>query len=325
MSGVERLVLGALVTALASCRGYEECPGPGDIGVGRLPAQLSQTGLYAEIATATLADGVVAFAPQFELWSDGAEKQRWILLPEGALIGTEDMDAWVLPEGTKLWKKFRRDGVRVETRLLQKLGPSDADWAGVAYAWTADQRDATAAPDGLDDALGTAHDVPDAGQCLGCHGGRKSRALGFSAIQLSAPASQGALDIEGLIAAGRLSHPPAGSLIVPGDDIDRAALGYLHANCGHCHNQSRPESDGPRCFDPENEVDFGLYVADLGAPADTAAYRTSERCIDAGDSDDSDLVSLMLERGGGEQMPPLATERVDEAAVALLRAWIDRM
>ena len=32
-------------------------------------------------------------------------------------------DSWRFPQGTKLWKEFTRDGVRVETRLLQKVGP----------------------------------------------------------------------------------------------------------------------------------------------------------------------------------------------------------
>src|SRR5688572_7672014 len=103
----------AIAMALAGCRNFDECPVPADLGVDRVPARLSETGLYADIGSEALADDVVAFAPQFELWSDGAEKKRWIWLPEGALIGTEDMDAWVLPEGTKLWKEFHRDGVRV--------------------------------------------------------------------------------------------------------------------------------------------------------------------------------------------------------------------
>jgi hypothetical protein len=281
--------------------------------------------LYADIAAGTLADGVVPFEPQFELWSDGAEKRRWILLPEGERIDTGDMDAWAFPAGTKLWKEFRRDGMRVETRLLQKLGPRDDHWVGVAYLWNADQGDAAAVPGGAENALGTAHDVPDAGQCIGCHGGRKSHVLGFSAVQLSAPAGEGALDLEGLIAMGRLTDPPAGAFDVPGDETERAALGYLHANCAHCHNQERPETDGPRCFDPKKDVDFLLSVGDLGAPSDTAAYRTTDCCIVPGDSETSSLVERVSQRDGRSAMPPLATEEVDGAGVKLLRRWIDGM
>jgi hypothetical protein len=227
--------------------------------------------------------------------------------------------------GTKLWKEFRRDGVRVETRLLQKLGPRDEHWVGVAYLWDADQGDAAAVSGGAKNALGTAHDVPDAGQCIGCHGGRKSHVLGFSAVQLSAPAGEGAFDLEELVATGRLTDPPAGAFDVPGDETERAALGYLHANCAHCHNQERPDTDGPRCFDPQKDVDFLLSVGELGAPSDTAAYRTTDCCIVPGDSESSSLIERISQREGRSAMPPLSTEEVDDAGVKLLRRWIDGM
>src|SRR5947209_1575763 len=50
------------------------------------PMLLSQTGLYANIATGDLAPGVIAYEPQFGLWSDGATKKRWIKLPPGSKI-----------------------------------------------------------------------------------------------------------------------------------------------------------------------------------------------------------------------------------------------
>src|SRR5580765_5729716 len=59
-----------------------------------MPMLLSQTGLYANTATGELAAGVVAFQPQFALWSDGATKKRWVKLPAGAKIDTTDMDFW---------------------------------------------------------------------------------------------------------------------------------------------------------------------------------------------------------------------------------------
>ncbi|NUP10198.1 MAG: hypothetical protein HOW73_29460 [Polyangiaceae bacterium] len=314
-----------IAAALSGCWDYEQCPTPADLGTERLPGHLSETGLYADITAGTLAADVLPYKPQFELWSDGAEKQRWILLPKDKRIDTKDMDAWVFPEGTKLWKEFRRDGVRVETRLFQKVGPSDDDWVGIAYVWAADQSDATATPSGAANALGTNHDVPNAGQCVGCHAGRKSRILGFSAIQLSASATDGAIDLEGLIANDRLSNPPERNFSVPGNETERAALGYLHANCSHCHNQNRPETDGPRCFDPRKDVDFGLYVSDLRSTADTAAYRTGADYFEPGDSEGSRLVELVARRGDDKHMPPLATEKVDEDGVELLRMWIDGM
>jgi hypothetical protein len=291
-----------------------------------LPARLSQTGLFADLAAERLAAGVWPYRPRFALWSDGAEKRRWLWLPPGRSIDTSRMDSWVFPEGTKLWKEFTRDGVRVETRLLAKVGPGEADWIGLAYVWSPDGLDAIAAPDGAEDARGTPHDVPASAECMGCHGGRRSRVLGFSALQLAGQAEPGEMDLAGASRAGWLSQPPAGELALPGDETERAALGYLHANCSHCHNQDRPPSQSGRCFDPRNGLDFFLASDHLGAVAETATYRTVVgKAITPGRPDDSKLVELLSHRGFFRQMPPLATEEVDATAVALVRRWIAGM
>src|SRR5262249_14403706 len=149
---------------------------------------------------------------------------------------------------------------------------------------------------------------------------------GSRGIRPRGPAERGAIDLDGLIAAGRLSHPPPGGFEVPGNATERAALGYLHANCGHCHNQARPEKDGPPCFDPQNEIDFQLAVPSLAAPEATPAARPGRgRCSEPGAPAGSRMTGPVPPRGFGGQMRPLATERVDEDAVRLLRAWIDGM
>lgn len=311
------------LSLLFGCDDYRICPAPSPAAVAASPERLSATGLYADIASGTLASGVRGYTPSFALWSDGAEKRRWIWLPPGAVLDTSDMDAWIFPRGTKVWKEFRRDGVRVETRMLEKFGDGDADWSMIAYAWTADGGDAIATPSGVVDALGTKHDVPAAATCLGCHGGRRSRVLGFSALQLSHVAEDGEWALPALSAAGILGAAPTAPLVVPGNDVERAALGYLHANCSHCHNADRPERTGPRCFDPEKSFDFFLSASNLATIEDTGTYRTVVGdAVDPGDPDGSQLFRLVSHRGEGEQMPPLATEVVDAGAVATLRAWI---
>src|SRR5258708_21271302 len=124
------------------------------------PSLLSQTGLYADVAKETLANGVFAFQPQYTLVSDSATKRRWVYLPPGKKIDTSDMEFWQYPKGFKLWKEFTRDGVRVETRLLEKLGDGLNDWFMVAFKWRADKSDAHATPKGEMNASGTQHDIP---------------------------------------------------------------------------------------------------------------------------------------------------------------------
>jgi len=275
---------------------------------------LSQTGLYADIARATVAAAVLPYTPRYELWSDGAAKQRWIALPASAQIDSADMDAWRFPEGTKLWKEFRRDGVRLETRLLHKVGPDDADWLAVAYAWRADGHDADLASAGVVHTLGTEHDIPSATQCQACHGGARSFVLGFSAIQLT--------HLEAW--HEHLSNAPAQPIEVPGDAVTQAALGYLHANCGHCHNQHRPSHDGPRCFDPRKTFDLSLRVHQLGAVEQTPTYQTAlATIVTPGAPEESTLLRRL--RGAtlfGLPMPPLGAKKIDRAAVKTLSTWI---
>lgn len=326
----ERRIIGALTVCVwlaSGCRDFDSCPSIAEIqpALSTLPDRLSETGLFASDGV-TLASGVLAYTPAFELWSDGAEKRRFIALPEGGVIDVSDPDDWQFPRGTKLWKEFSRDGVRVETRLLLKFGDRASDWAMAPYVWSEDQRDADLTPQGARDARGTEHDVPAADRCPGCHGGRSGRVLGFSAVQLG-NSGDGALVLAKLAERGALSGAVPDAT-VPGSNVERAALGYLHANCSHCHNSSRPASDGPRCYDPANDLDMFLSVGTLDDVRRTPTYRTVVGSkVAPGEPESSELLERVSTRSTGaeigtDQMPPLATERVDAAGVELLRQWI---
>lgn len=290
----------------------------------KLPERLSDTGLYRDVNTRELAPGVMPFTPRFPLWSDGSDKQRFISLPEGKQIDSSNPDQWLFPTGTKVWKQFSRDGMAIETRLLEKRGPSDADWSALAYVWDADLEDARAAPLGEIDAHQSDHNVPAAGECSACHGGRRSFILGFSAVQLAGVAADGELDLTRVAERGWLSDPPASAPVVPGNAVEASALGYLHANCSHCHNQTRPERAGPRCFAPKDDYDFTLALGQLDSVESTATYQTVVgHAVKRGDPDASKLYQLVSSRGMFRQMPPLATEKVDTSAVNNIRAWIE--
>ncbi|RKH39476.1 hypothetical protein [Corallococcus sicarius] len=323
-----RRALAALATGLLlSCAGdFEVCEPVAAASLAAMPQRLSDTGLFADGSMTVLAEGVKPFTPWFPLWTDGATKRRWIRLPPGARIDTSDMDDWQFPQGTRLWKEFTRDGVRVETRLLEKAGPRPEDWRAVAYVWLQDQSDAVATPAGQRDANGTPHDVPASADCFGCHGGTRSRVLGFSAIQLSQASPPDHLDLEDLIASGALTQPPSAPFTVPGNDVERASLGYLHANCGHCHNLRRPESEGARCYAPLNDLDFRLQVGRLGSPGETPTYRTgNSAAFNPRKPDSSRMIKRISQREPGWSMPLLGTELVDKDAVTLLRRWISEM
>ena len=203
-----------------------------------------------------VSEGLTEFAPNYPLWTDGAGKTRWIYLPPGDKIDTSDPDHWVFPVGTLFFKEFRKTipsglyttkEIRIETRLLAKVkdvvGPDG--WLTVTYEWQEDQRDAKLSA-GYENVLGTNHDIPTQKQCVQCHQGNKDFILGFDAIQLSDARVSGNINaIEAqkpvwtllkLQDAGRLTHPFEEEPVIPGTSLAKKALGYMHGNCGHCHN-----------------------------------------------------------------------------------------
>lgn len=307
-----------LVVGLTGCGRYWECAPPDVAKLSQLPRELSKTGIARP--------DVREFRPRFELWSDGAVKRRFIQLPPGERVDTSNMDDWSFPVGTQLWKEFTVDGVRVETRLLRKVGEGASDWLAQAYVWNVDGSDAIATPNGKSNVLGTEHDVPGASECTACHGGRASFALGFSAVQLAYDAPEGLLDLQQLSEQKLVSSAPAPELSVPGDATARAALGYLHGNCAHCHNQARPRAAGSRCYNPDNSLDFWLKTEELASVEGTATYRSGRGiAFEPGDPASSRMLELMSTRGFLRQMPPLGTEHVDGSAVAVVTRWVAQL
>lgn len=284
--------------------------------------RLSQTGLYEDIATKKIAADVGAFEPAFVLWSDGAEKKRWVRLPPGTAIDTTDPDHWILPVGTQLWKEFSLGGKRLETRLVERVGASgkDADdyWLG-AFLWRDDESDADFVKLGANDVRQTPHDVPSAETCWSCHIGEPGHALGFSALQLSH--DRGGVDLAALRARGAIPASFAkATLPIP-------AVGWLHANCGHCHNingASWPDTDMTlRWRYAEGALESSLlYTSTVGVATKSYKKDGITTRIEPGVPDESGVLHRMELRVDGGSMPPLATEIVDDAGISLVRAWI---
>jgi cytochrome c553 len=235
------------------------------------------------------------------------------------------MDHWRYPIGTKIWKEFTRGDTRVETRLIEKRDDSLFGWFMMAYAWNAEQTQATAVPEGAENVLGTEHDIPSSIDCRTCHFGMPDKVLGFTALQLAH--TDAGLTLQAAVEAGLLTEAPTDvELALPGTAVDQVALGYLHANCGHCHNP------GGAGFERSN-IELLLSSSELENVQDTAAYRTSVNVplevtldgyslrIDPGAPSSSGLLFRMGTRGEGA-MPPLASELVHDAAVSDIDAWI---
>jgi hypothetical protein len=288
------------------------------------PETLAETGLY-EPGTRQIAAGVLEYVPRYQLWSDGARKRRYVQLPDGAKIDTSDPDAWVFPKETKLWKEFSVEGKLVETRFMHKVGDDADSWTFTAYVW--DEAGASAAQPWFggdaQDVRGTGHDVPKQSDCMSCHGGAQDRVLGFSAVQL-AHDSYGVTS-QTLKDADQVTDFIPAVLALPGTEEQQQALGYLHANCGVCHNG-----------DMDLKLDAALRTDAMQRLEDTALWRTAvdketegsaqdwtdaKHIIASGDPGDSMLLQRMKRRGAG-QMPPLASDEVDGTGTTIIETFI---
>jgi len=289
------------------------------------PNLLSETGLYSDIVKGTLGTGVRPYEVRYALWSDGAEKKRWVYIPPGEKIDTTDMDFWKYPVGMKAWKEFSRGGKRIETRLQYKSGPNPEDWVMMAYQWRSDGSDADAVPLGVVDASGTTHNIPSAEDCLTCHGNMRDRLLGFNAIQLSHTLP--GVKITDLMTENLLTAPPSGPFTLPGTSEENEALGYLHGNCGDCHN---------RTSGVFVTVDMQLWAStkSLDTVQNMNAYVTAVNQPDPGSSPstriapgdpDHSQVWIRMGEPGSSQMPPVARETIDTVGRAKIRAWIASM
>ena len=285
------------------------------------PEKLSETGLYSDIKTKTLAADVLPYEVRYPLWSDGSKKTRYLYLPPGTKIDTQDINAWKFPIGTKAWKDFEVEGKLVETRFLHKLKDGPQGWLWVAFKWNGDE--AVALPLGEKDVFGTTHDIPDQAACDQCHHGTKDALAGIDAIQLSAAGGKGLLST--LAASGRLTHPPATEFQIPGDSSIEPVLGYLHGNCGNCHNDTHFLADDLVMrlrfeIGAQSPEQTTVYQTALGTKAKHDIQNTTQ-VIAIGKPLESQLWVRMSYRAI-DSMPPLGTEKVDTKNLKLIESWI---
>lgn len=296
-------------------------------------AMLSETGLYTDTALRTLAPGVREFEPRFPLWADGAAKRRWVLLPPNSSIDASDADRWDFPPGTRFWKEFTVAGRPVETRLIQRL--ASGQWRFVTYVWDDAGRDAALAPASGLKSLAVAgapngkYRIPSRQDCLACHESAATPVLGFSAVQLSRAPAPGMPDLRALVREGWLRGLPAGvqaSDFEARTPVEHAALGYLHGNCAHCHNGSPQRV--PVQLDLQQRLHPGREQMALRTLLGESRFREAGRdqaaIVVPGHSADSVLMDRMRSTNPMTRMPPLATVVPDDAALAVMRSWIDQ-
>lgn len=288
-----------------------------------LPERFSKVGLYPRAPDLLAVPAqAVAYEPQWPLWSNQSDKQRFIVLPEEAQLGVTG-EVWDYPPGTLLFKTFTypdadaEGGQRpVETRLMRL--DADGFWEFASYVWDergrkatlGDMEQAQAVPATNADGDQFEHMVPARLECRSCHESHPDPVLGFNGLQLGEQLNTlSALFDAAPASAAPIAHP---------DPDTEQVLGLLQGNCVHCHNGW----DGPSSsFDMRHPVALeNLINVETTSSASAAGLRVAAgRPLDSvlflgfsGEHDDPEI----------EPMPPLGVDVRDARSVELLRDWI---
>lgn len=293
--------------------------------------RLSRTGLVAASDPASPHPDAIRYEVNLPFFSDHADKERWLLLPEGGRIEIDaETGNLVFPEQTDFVKSFRREGAMLETRLLRRIeGPH---WRGWTWRWEDSADDADILEAGT--ITGAGEDrwfYPGRGDCLRCHTAVAGHALGLTVAQLSSRSTPGEADLldflfsadlldtsEAELAELRERFPPFPAIDDEERTTDERARAFLHVNCSNCHQPGGP-ADG------RMDLRHSVALADMQIcnvePSIAWSDINQARIVAPGEPERSTLYRRLRTTGEGRMHPYRL--RLDEDGSALIRAWIE--
>ncbi|MEO0896213.1 MAG: PQQ-dependent sugar dehydrogenase [Bacteroidota bacterium] len=319
------------------------------------PATLSATGAFTNLASMTPAPGLVPYDMVESFWSDHANKQRWMVVPND---GTYDSPAeqisfsedgeWQAPHGTVFIKHFELPMDETNPSITRRLETrftiidENGEAYGLTYRWRADMSDADLLESDMDElftiatATGTRDQIwhyPSRSECLTCHTdvvngilGPKTRYLnkdftypstGLTSNQLITLSSLGILDAT----IGQTEVDNYLTSVAKDDptaSLEDRARSYLDLNCGYCH---RPGTGNRGIFDARLSTDLASTNFFTNFLNESLGL-PDEHIIKKGDTASSVLYKRIHSNNPSIMMPPLAKNEIDVEGSALIAEWI---
>lgn len=297
----------------------------------QMPSSLHDYGFFLDGAARQPDHRLKAYALNTPLFSDGADKLRYIYLPEGAKLEADGDGLMQFPVGSAIIKTFAfgegEDQRYIETRVL--LHRADG-WLALPYRWNEEQTAARLALAGGRVPITTpsgeeiSYRIPNKNQCKACHSvdgevipiGPKARNL--SAEWLGEMHQKGWLD-----------QVPQGADTLPlwsnaSAATEARARAYLDVNCAHCHRPGGGASNSGLDLSWEQTDAFaiGINKPPVAAGRGAGGLLVS---IEPGKPEKSILVHRMNSNEPGVAMPELGRSTIDTRAVKLMREWIAEM
>ena len=316
----------------------------------RAKMTLSEYGFFqGNMADQLPVEGILPYALNTPLFSDYAQKLRFVQLPEGTAATYQERDVLDFPVGTVLIKTFyypnnfrkpQKGRTLLETRLL--LHEADG-WHALPYIWNDEQTEAYLEVAGGTQAITWTHSdgkkqqlaysIPNMNQCKGCHiKNQKIQPIGPSARQLnrSYPYAEGEQNqLQHWQSAGYLEGlPPAEDIprLAVWDDpasgsLDARARAYLDINCAHCHQAEAPANTSGLLlsYDQTDTTALGIAKPPVAAGRGSGGHPYD---IVPGQPHQSILWYRMASSDPGVRMPELGRQLVHKEGVALIEEWI---
>lgn len=322
-----------IVAAAALAASVAAAPAPRDgvqdavIRADAAPRTLAEFGFFADSAGRIPAARVTPYELNVPLWSDGADKLRYIYLPEGTRLEADGEGLLRFPVGAAIIKSFAfgegADQRLIETRVL--LHRADG-WAALPYRWNAEQTEATLALAGGRVEVATptgetiSYRIPNRNQCKECHS-LKGQVI---------PIGPKARNMAQTWLAGMLPEVPAKADSLPHWDTrangsaEPLARAYLDVNCAHCHQPGGMASNSglDLRWEQSDAQSIGIFKRPVAAGRGAGGH---EFGIVPGAPDQSILAHRLASAEPGVAMPELGKSTVDPDGVAVVRRWILEM
>lgn len=281
------------------------------------------------------------------LFSDYAEKKRFVWMPEGASANyISDSEVIDFPAGTAFIKNFYYENVTpsntqliIETRLMIK---KQDGWIFANYVWNDEQTEATLDLQGSDKRISWMQDgiemttdyrIPSEMQCATCHTlnggitliGPKPQNLNKTSNYTDGAQNQLAKWVDEGYLNNTVPHQITSTVNWEETSLplDIRARSYLDINCAHCH------SEGTTCgYTPmdlsfsktDNPVNLGICVEPIDFVSGTQEY-----IIQKQSAEQSLLYFRMNTNIPGERMPTIGRTVTDTKGTALIEEWINAM
>lgn len=298
------------------------------------------------------AEGVIPYSLNTPLFSDYAQKLRFVKIPDGKAAEYREREVLDFPVGTVLIKTFYypedmrkpEKGRRLlETRLLMH---EEDGWHALPYVWNEKQTDATLEVTGGTKEVKWKHtdgkkrllqySIPNINQCKGCHvKNQVIKPIGPTARQLNGDftyAEGEANQLQHWAAKNMLTNLPVAShlprLPVWNDpssgSLDERARAYLDINCAHCHNVQAPANTSGLLLDfyQEDTTALGILKTPVAAGRGSGSRQYD---IMPGHPKASILWYRMSSTDPGEMMPELGRKLVHDEGLALIEEWIESL